>query len=149
VISRRGFRILLVSGLVLLSAGAGVFTMRVPFSYDLATDDGLARWHTRPAWVAGWLTRLGEVVLPLLERGDTEYARGFTERAFSEVEPGASQGAVRQSLGAPLLTKAFPDGTTVWYYSRHGPRSRSYFIRALEFSSDNKVSRIFREYYLD
>jgi hypothetical protein len=55
----------------------------------------------------------------------------------------------KKSFSEPLMQDAFPAGSTVWYYSSHGPTSKSYFVRALVFDWSGRVARKFREYYVD
>jgi len=73
---------------------------------------------------------LGEAVLPLLNKHDTEYAAGFKEEIFRSLEMGITQDDVKRRLSM----KTLPDGDTCWYYSRHGVTSKSYFVRLLEFA---------------
>lgn len=149
MIRRRMIWRLLASALLAATVVAATMTLQSPSSYDLLAGNRTAPRRAWPGWIDAWKARLGEIILPLLDRGDTEYAAGFAEEAFSEIEIGASEKRVLKELGNPLLKKTFPDGTIVWYYSRHGPHSKSYFIRGLEFNRDARVDRIFREYYLD
>lgn len=140
---------LLASTVLAATIVAATITMQSPFSYDLLVGERPTSTRARSGWTDAWIARLGEIILPLLDRGDTEYAAGFAEKAFSEIEVGVSEKRVLKKLGEPLLKKTFPDGATVWYYSRHGPHSKSHFVRALEFNRNARVTRIFREYYLD
>lgn len=92
-----------------------------------------------------WLTAVGERILPLIEKHDTKYAPGYREEVFRTLEPGATESEVVLLLGRPLLTKQFSDGNTCWYYTRHGERFASYFVRILEF--DRRGVLIARRHY--
>jgi len=93
----------------------------------------------------GWLAAVGERILPLIEKHDTKYAPGYREEVFRELELGATESEVARLLGQPLLTKKFPDGHTCWYYTRHGQRFASYFVRILEF--DQRSVLVARRHY--
>lgn len=157
--SRKRFVWMLLALTVLsVTAATALVVMRTTFSYDLLTPEDVLRTRERSAWKGAWLARLGELVLPLLAPGDTEYAPGFNEDAFVAIKTGAREREVLERLGQPLdkksfpepiMRKVFPDGSTAWYYSRHGPRSKSFFVRALVFDGEGRVIRRFREYYID
>ncbi|HEX6899357.1 MAG TPA: hypothetical protein VF789_06570 [Thermoanaerobaculia bacterium] len=128
-------------GLVAMSV-ATVFAIRVPFSY-----------RDRE-----WLARLGELFLPVLDPGDTKYSSGFNEEVFAKITVGARKQDVLEKLGEPLdrksfpepiMKKAFPNGGEAWYYSRHGPESKSYFVRVIVFDGQGRVARKSRYYYVD
>jgi len=139
-----------------VATGAAVVSVHRPTTYELQTTED--RTRILEPWVAGWQARLGEVVLPLLSPGDTEYAPGFSQQAFDRIKIGAREQEVLENLGEPLFRKSFPEpimkescpnGCSVWYYARHGPRSKSYFVRAFEFDGEGRLARKFREYGLD
>jgi hypothetical protein len=133
----------------LAGAAAVVVTTRVPFSYDLQKVGLDTGTRDRLSATNGWQARLGELVLPLLDPGDTEYADGFSQEAFDDIVIGSTEEDVLSRLGKPLQKRNFPDGTTVWHYTRHGKRSKSFFIRALEFDENGCVRRRWRRYYVD
>lgn len=139
----------LFSSVLIATAGAAIIAARSSFSYDLLAEEGGSRTREHSSLMDEWLARLGEVVLPLLDPGDTEYQSGFSEEEFQRIEAGSKVEDVIKRLGEPLLRKSFPDGTTIWYYSRHGPQSKSFFVRALEFDDHGHVTRKFRQYYVD
>jgi hypothetical protein len=93
----------------------------------------------------GWLEAAGERILPLIDKHDTEYAPGYREEVFSKVALGVTEAEVARLLGPPLQTKQFSDGTTCWYYTRHGERFASYFVRILKF--DQQGILIARRHY--
>lgn len=148
--------ILILTGAVL--ALVGVAVIATPYTYDLETAEGVTLSLQRPSLLSDWLARAGEVVLPLLDPGDTIYAKSFTEEAFTRIHVGATQEDVLAGLGEPLATKSFnepliqrehPGSKTVWYYSRHGAASKSYFVRALLIDGNGRVAKKFREYSVD
>jgi hypothetical protein len=102
--------------------------------------------QTPPQAVSGgWLEAIGERVLPLIEKHDTEFAPRYREEVFRKIPLGIAEAEVTRLLGPPLQTKQFFDGTTCWYYTRHGERFASYFVRILEF--DQKGILIARRHY--
>lgn len=138
--------------------GAAVVALCTPPTYDLVAAERTTRTTKQPRWASDWLARLGETVLPHLDPGDTEYAPGFDEETFLGIPIGAPEDEVLQKLGAPLAKKSFseplmqqsfPGPHTVWYYSKHGPNSKSYFVRALLFDQQGRVARRLRRYYVD
>jgi hypothetical protein len=92
-----------------------------------------------------WLSALGERILPLIEEHDTQYAPGYREEVFRTLAFGVTEADVARLLGPPLLAKRFSDGNTCWYYTRHGERSASYFVRVLEF--DPRCVLVARRHY--
>lgn len=143
---------------VTTAAVAVVVEVRAPVAYDLVATESAARTSKLPAWAGDWLARVGEAVLPYLDPGDTQYAVGFDERIFFSIPIGAREDEVLRKLGAPLakksfseplMSQSFPVPYTVWYYSQHGPRSESYFVRALLFDQEGRLARRLRRYYVD
>lgn len=92
---------------------------------------------------------LGELLWPLITKHDTEYAPGYSEEVYRSLKLGARQEAVEQALGPPLKAKEFPDGLTYWYYSRHGQRFDSYFVRILGFDQDGRLVTRRSYFYVD
>ena len=153
-----GWTLVISTVLVATAAVACVAAVRTPFTYDLLAAEGTVRTSKLPAWASDWLARVGEAVLPHLDPGDTEYAPGFDEEAFVRIPIGATEGEVLQKLGEPLAKKSFSEPLmqqsfqgphTVWYYSQHGPSSKSHFVRALLFDQQGRVARRLRRYYVD
>jgi len=127
-----------LGGLLVQACDAGV-------EYDLqgeATSPVPAGAETTDG---SWTAALGELLWPLITKHDTEYAPGYGEKTYRSLEFGTRQEAVEQALGPPLEVKQFPDGLTYWYYSRHGHRFDSYFVRILGF--DEKGSLVTRRSY--
>lgn len=98
---------------------------------------------------SSWKEALGEAVLPHFETHDTEYAAGFKEQVFRSLEMGIAQDEVKRRLGEPVSTKTFPDGDICWYYSRHGAKSKNYFVRLLEFDDKGLLVARRAEFYVD
>lgn len=141
---------LAVASSVLISVAAvALVAARIPYSYDLASNRG-GEPPRRPAWIEDWKDRLGEMVLPWIDPGDTIYPPGFSEKEFLSISLGASEPEVLQKLGEPFERRTLQDARniTIWYYSWYGPRSRSYFVRALAFDEQGRVARKRRYYYL-
>lgn len=92
---------------------------------------------------------LGEMLLPLVESHDTQYAPGFREEVFRSLRLGSREAEVRDLLGEPLLSRDFPDGGRYWYYSRQGDRSPNYFVRALVFDRNGALLARRRYFYVD
>jgi hypothetical protein len=149
--------ILIGLSLLFVTSAAGFVVIKSHFSYDLLTaHDG--RKDTRTRWAGEWLTRFGEAILPFFAPEDTDYAVGYNEKTFKGILIGASEEEVVEKLGEPLAKRSFPepimkdlfpDGSTAWYYSQHGPSSKSYFVRMLVFDAEGRVFRKYREYYVD
>jgi hypothetical protein len=116
-------------------------------NYDLNERD------TRPAEPpprdSSWKDKLGELIMPLFDKDDTEYSSGFNETVFRSLEMGLPQNEVARRLGNPFLTRTFADGNTCWYYSRHGRKWKSYFVRVLEFDRDWRLMRRYAAFYVD
>jgi hypothetical protein len=157
-VTRNSTRALALTTSALVAVAAtGVVSARRARTYDLITHDAIARSITRPFWTKDWLDRVGEAILPLLDPGDTEYSSGYREETFLSIFPGTAEEEVASALGPPFLKKsfseplmreAFPEGSSVWYYSHHGPASKSYFVRAIEFDGRGRVVRKLRGYYV-
>lgn len=117
----------------------------VAFRHDLQGETTSEQSDASGSWSA----RLGELLWPLIEEHDTEYAPFYSEQAFRSLKLGAEQYAVEQSLGAPLEINQFPDGQIYWYYSRHGERSENYFVRILVFDEQRRLIGKRHSFYLD
>jgi len=117
----------------------------VGFKHDLQ-----GKTTSEPSGASGsWSPSLGELLWPLIEEHDTEYAPGYSEQAFRSLKLGAEQHTVEQALGSPLEVKLFPDGEIYWYYSRHGERSENYFVRILVFDEQKRLLEKRHSFYLD
>ena len=122
------------------------------FEYDLF-DTGSEAPSSQSADVestdGSWTAALGELILPLIDKHDTEYAPNYSEEVFRSLELGSDTAAVEQLLGPPLLAKEFPDDKTYWYYSRHGERFDSYFVRILVFDGEGSLVARRSYFYVD
>jgi hypothetical protein len=125
-----GVSAFLVAGTLATCGGGGV-------SYDLTRHDEHSVKRAMPE-SSGFRDSLSELLFPHLAEDDTVYAPGFTERAFRTVQPGYSQAQVLTLLGKPLGLRDY-DGYTYWYYSQHGRRSKSFFLRLIGFDSSHHV----------
>lgn len=96
-----------------------------------------------------WRAALAELVLPLIEEHDTQYAQGFKEDVFRSLKIGSSQAEVIGLLGPPLSAKICSKGSTCWYYSRPGPRSENYYVRVLVFAHGGGLAAKLHSFYLD
>lgn len=133
------FPVLLAS--FLSSCGGGTTT------YDLGHYDARAEKRAKPE-SSGFKDRLSELVLPYLADDDTAYAPGFTESAFRRIRPGYSQAQVIALLGNPLGSRDY-EGFTYWYYSQHGRRSKSFFLRLVGFDASHHVVATEHTFLLD
>lgn len=92
-----------------------------------------------------------EEYFPLYPAIDTNFASGFSETAFGNVEIGMGEEEVRTMLGEPLWTQKSKDGTIKWWYSGDG-KSRwgdfAWLGRSLMIK-DGTVSSIERRVYYD
>ena len=77
---------------------------------------------------------------------DTEYSAGYSDRGFRQIKAGMTEQEVLALVGEPLDTLISAVGVG-WRYTR-SPQSHSYHMRQLMFR-DGRVSRVFREYYVD
>jgi hypothetical protein len=134
---------------VALLAGSGYwmlsgFTFGGTFAYDL-NGPNPASERTKQSW----RYRVGQVILPLVYDHDTRYSTGYKEASFQSLKMGVSQGDVRALLGEPLKKYQLEDGHWMWHYSEHGPKSKDYLVRTLEFGSDEHLLRKGAEFYVD
>ncbi|HEY2092420.1 MAG TPA: outer membrane protein assembly factor BamE [Thermoanaerobaculia bacterium] len=95
------------------------------------------------------LSPVGEVLFPMICPERTRYASAYREEAFRSVKPGMTEHDVQRSLGEPLLRKTFPDGETVWYYSKQSTERDNYFVRNIVFDQRGRVVRCDAEFYMD
>ena len=51
---------------------------------------------------------------------DTQYAPGYSERAFSAIQAGDTSESVKKALGTPFAYLPAGDGVSVWYYTMDG-----------------------------
>jgi hypothetical protein len=127
------------------SAGAGYLIFR--------------RQHGRAALLSilsavllGTLT-FGTIYGPIASRiffpEDTEYARGFTDKAFSAIRHGQPESSVISLVGNPLSKVVSADGTMeIWVYSRPGHRSPNYWIKIVAIDRQHRVvSSAHSEFY--
>lgn len=90
----------------------------------------------------------------------TEYAPGYSDRGFLQIEIGMDENEVEKRLGPPLSVYAVPGGRhgtrnsgaasaplTGWQYSR-SPDSSDYRVRCVLFR-DGRVCKVVSEYYFD
>ena len=122
-------------------------------SFVVATDEQAANCGT-PGWRGTigrerwWKEKIGNVVLPLINTQDTEYAPGYTERAFDSLRLGASQDDVERQLGPPLqVWSSF--GCESWSYSRPATTRSNYYQRNVHFDSTGALVRKYRNFYTD
>jgi len=92
---------------------------------------------------------LADFILPSVMSDGTQYASGFDESRFRELQRGASMGEVKRALGEPLLQKTFADGETVFYYTRQQDERDNYRLRNVVFDRSGRVVRRVAEFYID
>lgn len=137
-------------GLVLVVlAGSGYwmlsgFAFGGTFTYDL-NGPNPASERAKDSW----RYRLGQVILPLVYDHDTRYGSGYKEANFQSLKVGASETEARALLGEPLKKYELEGGRWMWHYSEHGPKSRDFLVRTLEFGSDQRLIRKSAEFYVD
>ncbi|MGB5813824.1 MAG: hypothetical protein WBH85_18920 [Thermoanaerobaculia bacterium] len=119
------------------------------FEYDLDTEDDPQDGARTESTDGSWAAALGEILLPLVEDHDTEYAEGFSDDVFRSLEMGLSRADLLRLLGSPLSVKEFPDGSTCLYYSRHGGSSANYFVRVLVLDEKSSLVARRRYFYVD
>jgi len=78
---------------------------------------------------------------------DTEYAPGYSERAWESIRVGDTAGTVRSKLGPPLRVRDLGGGTEGWIYSR-SPSSADYFYREIHLRG-GVVSFVDAHFYFD
>jgi hypothetical protein len=109
--------------------------------------------HDDRGATSGWMVALretvAELVLPLIMDERTTYAPGYREEAFCALKRGASQATVLAQLGEPLARHSFPDGETVWYYSKQTTGTDNYHLRNVVFDHRGAVVRKVAEFYVD
>lgn len=131
-----------------VSLAFAMLSCRGAYVYDLNAKAQAAP-PKPPPQSSSWKEALGEAVLPLFETHDTEYAAGYKEEIFRSLEMGINQDEVKRRLGEPVSTRAFADGNACWYYSRHGRKSKNYFVRLLEFDGKGILLARRAEFYVD
>lgn len=91
----------------------------------------------------------GWAVSHLAQIDYTEYSAGYSDRGFRQVRVGMTEQQVRELIGEPLDTYSVRHSLddVGWRYAR-SPRSHSYHVRVVLFKT-GRVSRIFRDYYVD
>jgi len=119
------------------------------FEYELEGESPLAQPASSESTDGSWTAALGELLLPLIEDHDTEYAPGYSDKVFRALDFGTGRVVVEQLLGPPLLAKEFPSGETYLYYSRHGKQFGSYFIRILVLDGAGLLVARRSYFYLD
>ena len=118
-------------------------------SYNLEGDSRTPQDGKAASTDGSWTARLGELILPLFEEHQTEWAPDFDEDVFKSLGVGTLSGTVEEKLGSPLEVKKFSDGNVCWYYTRPGEGSDSYFVRVLEFGADGRLAARRRYFYVD
>jgi len=78
---------------------------------------------------------------------DTEYAPGYSDKAFRKLRIGMSTGDVVALLGPPLEKGQFTASKETWRWSR-SPGDRSYRIRVVIVEAD-RVVQIRSSFYVD
>lgn len=119
------------------------------FEYDLKSEAPSSQPADVESTDGSWAAALSELILPLIDKHDTEYAPGYSEEVFRSLDLGTDSATVEELLGPPLLTKEFPEDKTYWYYSRHGERFDSYFVRILVFDGEGKLVARHSSFYVD
>jgi hypothetical protein len=139
------------------TASKGVFlvvvllsTATCRFSYDLNGGGAPPSWDQPPESTDGsWSAALGEAVLPLFFKDDTIYSAEFDETKFRGLPMRVDQSTVEKELGPPISTKAFPDSSVCWYYSKAARSSGNYFVRVLEFDGAGVLLARRAYFYVD
>ena len=89
----------------------------------------------------GWLLSLGA-------EEDTEYAAGYSDKAFRNVRSGMTEANVLALLGEPLeKSPRRPDGTEGWRYAR-SPSDASYRVRVIRLRH-GIVTSVRHHFYYD
>src|SRR5688572_12197850 len=74
-----------------------------------------------------WKEKIGNVVNPLLTTHDTEFAPGYSDKAFDSLRLGASRDEVERLLGPPLERwNGSISGCEYWGYSRQATPVSNY-----------------------
>jgi inner membrane protein len=109
-------------------------------------------WLLAGTWLAvmWWREPLGDAIVSIVLREDTEYAAGYAEQLFQTIKPGAAADDVRGLLGPPLSDVQSPVGAAsdaCWVYSR-SPSHHAFRARGLCFSN-GKVVELHSFWYFD
>ena len=91
------------------------------------------------------LDNLGGLIFPLFLEEDTEYAPGYSDKAFRKVVDGMTESDVYALLGQPLSTLYSRDGETAMTWTR-SPSGKYYRWRVVYFV-DGKVDRTLAIFY--
>jgi|SRR6267142_1587536 len=92
----------------------------------------------------GWF--ISTVLSPAVPQ-DTEYAAGYSDRAFRRVRVGMAASEVLALLGPPLDKRPLEGGRETWRWSR-SPGSKSYRVRVAVFEGD-RVVKVLSSFYPD
>jgi hypothetical protein len=103
-------------------------------------------------WIAlGFL--LMESYFPLAPGLGTDFAPGYTEAGFDQIEIGDSKERVLELIGAPLeRCDMGRSKERFWCYStdkRYGVFDLAWLYRAVTFDAEGRVTRLYRDIYYD
>jgi hypothetical protein len=97
-----------------------------------------------------WREKIGDVVGPVINTHDTEFAPGCTDEAFDSLRLGASRDDVERQLGSPLRRwEGSISGCEYWSYSRRAIPGSNYLQRNVEFDSTGALVEKHRHFYAD
>jgi hypothetical protein len=124
-------------------------------SFDVATEKQASNCKT-PGWQETigrerwWKEKIGNVVLPLINPQETEFAPGYKEGIFDSLRLGASRDEVERQLGSPLKRwQGSVSGCEFWSYSRPAIPGSNFYQRNLEFDSTGALVEKHRHFYVD
>ncbi len=128
---------------------AGLLGCGTKSEYHLEAEPSSSPTASTESTDGSWRSALGNLILPLIEDHDTEYAQGYSEEVFRSLGLGTDRETVEDLLGSPLFLRNFPNGMTYWYYSRHGKQSENYFVRITVFDAEGNLVERHSDFYLD
>ena len=87
------------------------------------------------------------MLLPLLFTDTTDYAPGYTHRAFASLRRGDPRDLVERRLGPPLECRSRGAGEETCWYSTSP--SDSHFRSRVVHYGEGRVNRLHSEFYVD
>jgi hypothetical protein len=131
--------------LLVVFLGAGACARQYDLSRVGAPDDG----KDAAPLSTSWLDLLGEKVFPYLDDGgDTQYSSAFDDEHFHAIPIGVPRRSVAEALGEPLIKAECGGPYSCWYFTKPGPKSKSYFLRIVVFDARGLVISKHESYYV-
>jgi hypothetical protein len=90
-----------------------------------------------------------EFVLSSISEEETIYAKGYSDKAWKEVNINDTIERVVKLLGDPIKIYRRDDGSSSYYYSDQKTGRSNYKMRVIIFNKEGRVKEKYREFYID